>query len=141
MVASGGVFAASHAPALYTLSIPLVQELTANADASAAKVIGNALMADAFIGHAVAARYYRDSYLPQLDAEAELAPTPRGSVFGRIAPAMAALWASAQANRTLTTCLAERSSVTDTVPALSERLEALQVQPRMPPPPRWCSCM
>jgi hypothetical protein len=130
------LFAASHAPKLYALSIPLVQEMTIDADARTAALIGRPLIGEAFIAQAVASRFYRDVYLVALNAEAEQAPQPKGSVYGRIAEAASTLWTGAQGNRMLSMCLAERSGVSDPTPALAERLEVLALAPRLPATPR-----
>jgi Zn-dependent protease with chaperone function len=124
-----------YAPWFAAWSFVLARRQEVEADRDAAELAGAREAADALCSLKIRSSFLSESYWPGVYAAADREPRPHAAApFTGLAQALRGGVRRDDAQAWLSAALEERTGVADTHPCLAERLAALEMQARVPPP-------
>ncbi|HEY0681319.1 MAG TPA: M48 family metalloprotease [Steroidobacter sp.] len=123
-----------YAPAFAALSFVQARRQEYEADRMAAAVSGEKTAADALIRVHLQGSFLNRHYWRRILQEADTKAEPDARPFAMLRTAFAEHRLDERAKVTLETALKRRTGCDDTHPSLSDRLRALQAQPKLPAP-------
>ncbi len=123
-----------YAPAFAAYSFPLARANEYDADATAARLTSASTAAAALTNVNVIGYYLGEQYWPQIHRQADDHQQPAFAPFDHLAPSINTDLAPAAVAQWLDRAMRQATAATDTHPALSDRLRALNQAPVSDPP-------
>lgn len=120
-----------YAPYFATCSFPLARANEYAADAASARLTSPQALAEALTAVNVLGSYLSEQYWPGIYRAADDVPQPAFAPYAGLGERLAGGLSEAQVQEWLARALARRTSADDTHPSLSDRLQALEQEPRL----------
>lgn len=127
-------FARWYVPQLRAHALALVRTLEFDADSFAADMVGQTVLAETLVAIEIKSRYLSEVFWPEVWRAVQTAPEPPENPFRDMASALRDLPVPDRGQRWLDRALAEDPPTGASHPSLTERLKAVNQEPRLPAP-------